>query len=101
MGLALGYFAYLAATYLTHSALFAVIVGIVLFLVGLAISGKLLTVVTAALGGIILYNVMVYFGFSSLEAGLIAFVFALAGYLVQRNSPDHRQGWGRKPWQSV
>jgi len=101
MGLALGYFAYLATNYLTHSVAFALIVGIALFLVGLAISRKLLAVVTAALGGIILYSVMVYFGFSSLEAGLLAFVFALAGYLVQRSSPGHRQGWGRKPWPSA
>ena len=47
MGLALGYFAYLATRYLTHSLILAVVVGIVLFFVGVAISSKLLELVTA------------------------------------------------------
>lgn len=100
MGLALGYFAYLATDFLTHSHIFAVFVGIVLFVVGLAISGKLLGVVTAALGGIIFYNVLIYFGISSLEAGLLAFVIALAGYLVQRSSAERHRPWGRRGYTS-
>jgi hypothetical protein len=86
MGLALGYFGYLAAHYLTGSLLLAVAVGVVLFFVGLALSSKLLELATAALGGLILYSVLIYFGAAPLAALVVSLVIAAAGFFVQQRN---------------
>lgn len=93
MGLALGYLAYLVTRYLTGSLLLAVAVGVVLFFVGLAISGRLLELVTAALGGLVLYGVLVYFGAPSFDAGLFSLVMAVAGFCVQWSGRRRREHW--------
>lgn len=85
MGLALGYFGYLAAHYLLHSFLLAVGIGIVLFFVGVALATKLLELVTAALGGLVLYGVLIFFGVTPLYSAVVSLVLAVAGFYVQQN----------------
>ncbi len=96
MGLALGYFGYLATRFLVHSELLAVVVGIILFFIGVAISSKLLELVTAIVGGVILYGVLIFFGATPVVAFVISLVLALAGFYVQwtrrRRAGQWRQG---------
>jgi len=94
MGVAMGYFGYLAARYLTHSLLLGVVVGIILFFVGLAISSKLQELVTAVVGGVVLYGVLVFFGVAPLYAAVVSLLLAAAGFLVQRSR--RRQGERRQ-----
>jgi len=83
MGLALGYFGYLATRDLTGVFVLALVVGIILFFVGVAISSKLLELVTAVLGGVILYGVLVFFGISPPFSALVSLVLAAAGFYAQ------------------
>jgi hypothetical protein len=93
MGLALGYFAYLATRYLTHSLLLAVVVGIVLFFVGVAISSKLLELVAAIIGGLVLYNVLVFFGLAPFDSAVVSILLAAAGFFVQQNRRRQGEHW--------
>ncbi|MDG6914944.1 MAG: hypothetical protein JRM86_03280 [Nitrososphaerota archaeon] len=93
IGLAIGYFAYLAARYLTHSLLLAAVVGVALFFVGLAVSGELLELATAALGGVIIYGVLLFFGSPPLDATVLSVVLAAAGLYVQWTGRRRREPW--------
>jgi hypothetical protein len=93
MGLALGYFGYLAVHDLTHVFALAVVVGVVLFLVGVAISSKLLELVTALVGGFVLYGVLVYFGAGPLAAGAASVLLAFAGFFVQQRKRRRGEHW--------
>ena len=93
MGLALGYFGYLAVRDLTHVFALAVVAGVILFFVGVAISSKLLELVTAVVGGVILYGVLVYFGAASLSAALVSILFAAAGFYLQRKKRQRGEHW--------
>ncbi len=93
MGLALGYFAYLATRYLTHSLILAVVVGIVLFFVGVAISSKLLELVTAAIGGLVLYSVLVFFGVTPFDSAVVSILLAVVGFFVQRSRRRRGERW--------
>jgi len=93
MGLALGYFAYLVTRNLTHSLLLAVVVAIVLFFVGVAVSSKLLDLVTAVLGGVILDGVLVFFGVSPPYAAVISVVLAAIGFYVQFRNRRRGERW--------
>lgn len=93
MGLALGYFGYLATHDLAHSLFLAVVVGIVLFFVGVAISSKLLELVTAAVGGVVLYGVLVFFGAAPIYAAVISLVLAAAGFYVQWAKRRRSEPW--------
>ena len=93
MGLALGYFAYLATRYLTHSLILAVVVGVVLCFVGLAITSKLLELVAAAVGGLILYSVLVFFGVAPLDSAAVSIILAVVGFFVQRSRSRKGEHW--------
>jgi hypothetical protein len=99
MGLALGYFGYLITRDLTHVFLLAALVGVILFFIGVVISTKLLELVTAILGGVILYGVLTFFGVPPVYAGLISLVLAVAGFFVQRQVKRYRSNrWGGRPY---
>jgi hypothetical protein len=83
MGLALGYFGYLVTRDLTNVFILAVVVGVILFVVGVAISSKLLDLVTAMLGGVILDGVLVFFGVPPLYAAVVSLLLAVIGFSVQ------------------
>jgi len=93
MGLALGYFGYLATRDLTNVFVLAVGVGIVLFFVGVAISSKLLELVTAVLGGVVLYGVLVFFGVAPPYAGVVSLVLAAGGFYVQLMKRRRGEHW--------
>jgi hypothetical protein len=96
MGLALGYFGFLATRDLTNSFLVAVVVGFILFFVGVAVSSRLVELVTAVIGGIIFYEVLLFFAFAPLYSAPVSILIAAAGFYVQetkRRSGEHwRQG---------
>ena len=93
MGLALGYFGYLVTRDLTDVFVLAVGVGILLFFVGLAVSTKLLELVTAVLGGVMLDAVLVYFGISPTYAAAVSIVLAGAGFYVQFTKRRRAEHW--------
>jgi hypothetical protein len=93
MGLALGYFGYLATRDLTDVFVLAAVVGVVLFFVGVAISSKLLDLVTAVLGGVILDGVLVFFGVSPQFAAVISVVLAAIGFYVQFRNRRRGEHW--------
>jgi hypothetical protein len=93
MGLALGYFGYLATRDLTNVFVLAVVVGIILFFVGVAISSKLLDLVTAVLGGVILDGVLLFFGVSPPYAAIISLVLATVGFYVQFRNRRRGERW--------
>lgn len=93
MGLALGYFGYLATRDLTNVFVLAVVAGIVLFFVGVFISSKLLDLVTAVLGGVILDGVLIFFGVSPPLAAVISVVLAAAGFFVQFRNRRRDEHW--------
>ncbi len=93
IGLALGYFGYLATRDLTGVFSLAVVVGVILFLVGVAISNRLLELVTAVLGGIILDGVLVFFGVPPLYAAAVSLVLAAVGFSVQFSERRRGEHW--------
>jgi hypothetical protein len=93
MGLALGYFGYLATRDLTNIFALAVVVGVILFFVGVVISGKLLELVTAILGGVVLYGVLVFFGLAPIYATVVSLVLAAAGFYVQMGKRRRGERW--------
>jgi hypothetical protein len=93
MGLALGYFGYLATRDLTNVFVLAVVVGIILFFVGVALSSKLLELVTAFLGGVILDGVLVFFGVPPPYAAVISLVLAAAGFFIQFRNRRRGERW--------
>jgi len=93
MGLALGYFGFLATRDLSHSFVVAVAVGIVLFFVGVAVSSKLLELVTAVIGGVILYEVLLFFALAPLYAVVVSFVLAAAGFYAQETKRRRGEHW--------
>lgn len=95
LGAALGYFGYLVIRYLAHSFALAVVAGVVLFFVGLALATKLLELVTAAIGGVVLYGVLIFFGAAPVIAAAVSLILAVAGFTVQRNGRRQREAWRR------
>lgn len=93
MGLALGYYGYLAARFLTQSLLVAAFVGILLFVVGLVIAARLLELVSAIVGGVVFYGVLVYFGVGTAPAALVSLLLATVGFLVQFTERRRREPW--------
>ncbi len=93
IGLALGYFGYLLTRDLTNVFVLAVVVGVILFVVGVAISSKLLDLVTAVLGGVIFDGVLVFFGVPPLYAAVVSVVLAAVGFSVQFRERRRGERW--------
>jgi hypothetical protein len=83
VGLAIGYAAYLIALDLAFSSTIALTAGVVFFVVGVALSGKVLSVVTAIAGGLLLFNILNYYGIAPLISTLLATLLTVAGLWVQ------------------
>jgi hypothetical protein len=86
VGLVVGYAGYLLALGFGLSSTLALVAGVVFFIIGLVLSGKILKVVTAVAGGFLLFNVLVYFGLSPLVSTLVAAALTLSGLWVQLSS---------------
>jgi hypothetical protein len=83
VGLAVGYAGYLVALDLALGSTVALIAGVAFFVAGLMLSGKILSFVTAVLGGTILFNVLTLYGLGLIEAMLVAALLTLIGLWVQ------------------
>ena len=83
IGLVVGYAAYLLALDLALSTTLSLIAGVAFFIVGLALSGKILTVVTAVAGGMLLFNALSIFGLGLMPATVIAAGTTILGLWVQ------------------
>ena len=93
MGIALGYFGYLLTRFLDGPVDLVLVVGVVLFIVGLALSTKALELVTAVIGGIVLDSVLIFFGASTFNAAVISLLLAAAGLFVQDSKRRRAQHW--------
>jgi hypothetical protein len=89
IGLLVGYAAYLVSLDLALSATVALIAGVVFFIVGLALSQKILVGVTAVAGGFLLFDVLTTLGFGLALSMLVAAGLTLVGLWVQY-SPERR-----------
>ncbi len=87
VGIALGLFSlYAIATLLSlpRFSIVPIIVGLVFFVVGVLLSNRILAVVTAAVGGLLFFDVTTGFlGVPLLIAGLVAILLAVIGAWVQ------------------
>ncbi len=82
IGLAVGYGAYLLSLDFVSSMTVAVIVGIVFFIVGVALYGRILTLVTALAGGLLLFDVLRMYGLGQTVSIVLAAVVTLGGIYV-------------------
>ncbi len=89
VGLLVGYAAYLLAVGFIPNATGDFIVGVVFFVVGLALAGEILSALTAVAGGILLFEVFRFYGLGMTMAGLIAALATVAGLWVQISSERH------------
>jgi hypothetical protein len=78
---------------LTHSTILAVIAGLILFIAGVALAVKLMSLVTAFLGGVILYGVLLFFGASPLVAAVLSLLMFVAGFVTQERSRQQSDRW--------
>jgi hypothetical protein len=97
IGVALGYFGYLAVFDLTNAFILAVAVGFVLFVIGAVVSGKLLELGTAVVGGFILYGVLVFFGAGPLSSAAVSVLIAGAGFYFQDRKRRSGERWRQVP----
>lgn len=93
LGLALGYYGYLAVRHIANSLALGIVAGVILFIVGVAVANKLLELVTAVLGGVIFYVVLVFFGLGSLPAALVSIVLTAAGFYAQMTKKRKGEHW--------
>jgi len=89
IGLATGYAAYLLTTSFVSGTTIPLVVGIVFFLIGLALYGRILGLVTALAGGLLLFDVLTMYGLGSTLSIVLAALVAIAGVYVQ-------EGMGKK-----
>jgi len=86
VGLVVGYSAYIIALGFGLSSTVALVAGILFFVIGLALSSKILIIITAVGGGFLLFNVLTYFGFDPLVSAFVATALTLVGLWVQMSS---------------
>ncbi len=89
IGLAIGYAAYLLAQGFVSSTTIPLIVGLVFFIVGVALYNRILGIITALAGGLLFFDVLTLYGLSPTLSIVLAAVVTLAGIWVQ-------EGLGRK-----
>lgn len=83
VGLATAYAGYVIALDLALGPTAALIVGVALFIVGAVLSDKILSVATAFIGGLLLFDVLTHYGFGPTLATLVAALITLVGLWVQ------------------
>jgi hypothetical protein len=83
IGVVVGYGAYLLTMDIVSNTTAALVVGIVFFIVGLALYNKILSLVTAVTGGILFYDALALYGLNPIASAILAALVTLAGILVQ------------------
>ena len=86
IGLALGLIGYAVTENLVASHLAAITIGAALFVLGIALAGDILAVLSVLLGSLLLYNVFTYLGLQQPVTAISLVVVALAGLWVQSSS---------------
>jgi hypothetical protein len=92
VGIALGYVAYHVSLFVAGTETVALLAGVVFFVVGLALSGKILTVVSSVLGALILLDVMLAFNIVPEAGVVVSGIAAVAGVVYQNRSRARYQG---------
>lgn len=83
ISLIIGYAGYVLALDLSGNPFVALVIGFVLFVIGLAFHNKIISVVTAVAGGILLFDVLRMLGMEVLVSTIIALLAVVAGIYVQ------------------
>jgi hypothetical protein len=91
IGVVVGYGAYLLTLDIVSSRTAALVVGIIFFIIGLALYNKILSLVTAVTGGILLYDAVRLYNLNLTVSIVLAAVVTLAGISVQYRPRRERQ----------
>ncbi|MBI3840905.1 MAG: hypothetical protein HY297_02970 [Thaumarchaeota archaeon] len=83
IGLLVGYAAYLVASPYVQSSTLALFVGVAFFILGVVLSDRILTLVTAFAGGLLLFSLLRYAGLGPLVSTVLAAVVTFARVWVQ------------------
>jgi len=83
VGIALGYLGYSATSALVGSEIVAIIAGAILFIAGIVLANEILSVATALLGGLLLFDLMTYMGTGFVLSAIVAVAVALLGAWIQ------------------
>jgi hypothetical protein len=91
IGVAAGYAAYLLTLDIVSDTTVALVLGIIFFIIGLALYGKILSVITAVIGGLLLYDALRLYGLGSALSVALALMVTLAGIWIQSRSGRRTQ----------
>lgn len=83
VGLALGYYGYLAVGEIAPGGLAPMVAGLILFVVGAYLAGKILSVASVLLGGLLLFNTLGLVGATASQSIALSGLLAVLGLLVQ------------------
>ncbi len=83
IGLAVGYAAYILTRGFVSGTTIPLIVGFVFFIVGVALYGRILGLITALAGGLLLFDVLTMYGLGPTLSTILAALVTLAGIWVQ------------------
>jgi uncharacterized membrane protein YccC len=83
VGIVLGYLGYSIASTATGSEIISIVVGAALFIMGVVLANQFLSVATAILGGLLLFDVLTYLGMGFVISAIAGIVVAAVGAWVQ------------------
>jgi hypothetical protein len=86
IGVAAGYAAYLLTLDVVPNTTVAIVIGVIFFIVGLALYNKILSIVTAVVGGFLFYDALRLYGLNLALSTALAILVTLAGIWVQYRS---------------
>ncbi len=86
IGIALGYVGYSISHAYLGGDFLSLLIGVVLFVVGIALANKILEVATVVLGGVLLFDVMIAMNSSYAMALIVSVAVSLLGLWVQNTS---------------
>ena len=101
VGIALGYLGYSISGGYVSSAIIPIVVGVVLFFVGIALTNQLLSISTAVVGGLLVFEVMSAIGFGFVIDAGAAIITGALGAAVQLMSESNTKTKTIKTTQTV
>lgn len=90
IGFGAGLIAYDLTLALVHSFIFAIVIGIIFFGIGVALSSKVLSLAAAIFGGLLFFEAITFFGSPILVSAILTILLATTGFWIQDR--------GRKQW---
>ena len=101
IGFATGIVAYNLTQNLAHVFAFSVVIGTIIFFLGIYLSMKFLSLATATFGALILFNVLLYFRVTGLLSAGISLVLGGAGFWLQGGFGERKESkfvsWSKVP----